>query len=322
MQPNLLLADIEAKPHRLAAFGAQLDSQLVNGIDLRRVERVIFTGLGSSRFAGLDAARELRRRGLVAWCDYSSTDLGHLSSDVLLVAISASGATPETLQAARQHGAAQLLAITNHPESPLGECAHAVIPLHAGPEASGAVTSSMIHTALALRLVNDLVSGVRRDLHRVALQAAEAIDHLLQQRAEWLPDVANLLDSPDGLNFITGAHRWAAAAQSALLIRETARRPSTACEAADWAHIDVYLTKTKDYRAVLLGPSPFADSVFEWTLPRRSTILSFGAYDRRASQVLRFPYDSSSEVAPLVDTLLAELVGWTWMRATYSQAEF
>ena len=39
------------------------------------------------------------------------------------------------------------------------------------------------------------------------------------------------------------------------MLREGPRLPAYGCETADWSHVDVYLTKTTDYRMLLLAGS-------------------------------------------------------------------
>ncbi len=309
MDPSRFLDDVEAKPALLRNFAGQLAVGLSMDLDFARVKNVVLTGLGSSRYAAMDATRELRTQGVRAWCDLSTAPLGPFDSETLLVAISASGATPETVLAAQAGRAAQVLAVTNVERSPLTEFADATVIVCAGSESSGAVTASMIHTSLALASLSDQLTGRRRDHAATAQRAASAIEHLLGTRQEWLPAVVDLMDSPDGVHFVAASQRSASSAQSALLIRELARRHSTGCDAADWAHVDVYLTKSTDYRLVLLGASQNAKDIFEWTTARGSKVLSWGHNDSRANSAIRFPDDLDPEVAPLVDTLLAELVG-------------
>ena len=47
--------------------------------------------------------------------------------------------------------------------------------------------------------------------------------------------------------------RFSSAEQGALMIREGPRRPPSRCETGDWAHVDVYLTRTLDYRAIVFA---------------------------------------------------------------------
>ncbi|HVB45760.1 MAG TPA: hypothetical protein VNF47_24055 [Streptosporangiaceae bacterium] len=55
-----------------------------------------------------------------------------------------------------------------------------------------------------------------------------------------------------------------------------ARLPSVACETSDWSHVDVYLTKTLDYRMLLLGGSRWQGEPPRWTAERQSTVIAVG----------------------------------------------
>ncbi|MGL5809167.1 MAG: SIS domain-containing protein [Nocardioides sp.] len=309
MDVKIFLDDVEAKPALLRAFADRLADGLAPDLDFARITSVALTGLGSSRYAALDAARELRRHGVRAWCDYSGAPLGPDDEASLVVAVSASGTTPETVAAAQSSERCQVLAISNVASSPLAEAADATMVVEAGPESSGAVTASMIHTSLALAVLSDELTGRRRNHRATAQRAADAIEHLLQSRERWLPEALNLMNSSDGVNFVASNHRSASSSQSALLTRELARRHATGCDSADWAHVDVYLTKSTDYRLVLLGANPHSREIFQWTSGRGSKVLAWGHTDSRADMSVRFPHDSDPDVAPLVDTVLAELVG-------------
>ena len=65
---------------------------------------IVFTGLGSSRYAALSIAPRLRARGVNAWVEFaSSAQAASPAPDLIVVAISASGRTPEVVDAARRH---------------------------------------------------------------------------------------------------------------------------------------------------------------------------------------------------------------------------
>ena len=99
------LRDILAAPERLAAC---LDAYAgrVALDDLADARRVVMTGMGSSRFAALPAAALLRSRGVDAVAELSSTGLPtRPAADLLAVGISASGSTPETVEALTRHRA-------------------------------------------------------------------------------------------------------------------------------------------------------------------------------------------------------------------------
>ena len=105
MKPDGFLRDILVAPRRLATV---LDSLARSASSIRQVpptvHRVVFIGMGSSRFAALPAAALLRSRGFDAVAEYSSTALPTApAADLLAVGISASGTTPETVEALARH---------------------------------------------------------------------------------------------------------------------------------------------------------------------------------------------------------------------------
>ena len=121
MELELFLADVERKPATLAELADRCAGGVDWGIDLASVERVVLLGMGSSRYAAEYCARSLRAQGIPAWADYSSAFSDHIfDANTLVVLISASGSTPETLAAAesvRDRGLT--LALTNSPASAL-----------------------------------------------------------------------------------------------------------------------------------------------------------------------------------------------------------
>ena len=68
---------------------------------------------------------------------------------------------------------------------------------------------------------------------------------------QWLDDAVAELAGPDGTWLISPLERWSSAMQGALMLREVPRRPAVGCETGEWSHVDVYLTKTLDYRAIV-----------------------------------------------------------------------
>ncbi len=60
------------------------------------------------------------------------------------------------------------------------------------------------------------------------------------------------------------------------MVREGPRRAADGCETGDWNHVDVYLTKTLDYRALLFTGSRFDDEARRWMAERRSHVVTVG----------------------------------------------
>jgi hypothetical protein len=117
------------------------------------------------------------------------------------------------------------------------------------------------------------------------------------------------------------AERLSSAQQSALMVREGPRRQAAACETGDWSHVDVYLTKTLDYRALMFTGSRYDDPALDWMAQRGSRLVAVGAAAGHAaavvpgSVVVRHLDDDDPHVAQHTETLVAELVAAAWWNA-------
>lgn len=315
MDLELFLADVEQKPAMLADLGDHYAGGVDWGLDLASVERVILLGMGSSRYAAEFCARSLQSRGVSAWADYSSAAADHVvDEDTLVVLISASGSTSETVAAAeRVRDRAPTLAMTNSRASPLESFAKSTIDLAAGVESSGAVTRSMVHTIVLLNALSAALSGGGNvSVASLARRGAEASADLLDRRGAWLGQTAALLDGADGIYFLAPAWRMASAAQSALIVREVPRRPAMACETHDWPHVDVYLTSSTEYGAVLFGETAADEEVLRWMGMRGAVAVAVGAELPGVAQSVTYRDSEEPLVALLADTVVAELVAHQW----------
>ena len=100
------------------------------------------------------------------------------------------------------------------------------------------------------------------------------------------------------------------------MLRECPRRPAVGCETGDWSHVDVYLTKTTDYRLLVFAGSPWEPQMAEWTSARGSTVVGVGDEVPGARYTLRYPHDSVDDVALLTEVLVPELVAArSWLTA-------
>lgn len=315
MKPDLFLADLEAKPAALAELAAALDAGDPFAGLPESAGRVVFLGMGSSRYAAGVAALRLRAAGVDAWAEYASAAATYPPDPrTLVVPISATGGSRETLDAVERYadGPSFLMALTNNPESRLAEAADLVVPMRAGEERGGVACRTFQHTLALLLALESRLTGAGRDVAALVRRAAEATADLLDRRGTWLPRVLELLDGPHGVYAIAPAERLSSAEQSALMVREGPRRPADACETGDWAHVDVYLTKTLDYRALLFPGSRYDEQAMDWVRERGSTVVTVGGEVRDAAAAVRYAHDDDPDVRLLTETLVAELVAATW----------
>lgn len=310
MSPKRFLADVLAAPARLErvldAYGGA-DSPL-SAISPAGIDRVLLVGMGSSRFAALTAASHLRARGVDAYAELASTGLPSLPSPgTLVVGISASGETAETVEAlARHRGTSRTVAVTNRPGSPIEEAADIALPLLAGPEEGGVACVSFQATlAVLLLLCGHLTSSPAVDELRPAVAAAEA---LRSTRATWLEPLVALVEGAHTVYTIAPAERISSALQSALMLREGPRLAADATETGDWLHVDVYLSKHPGYTALLFPGSRFDGGVMDWARRRGSTIVAVGEAADGAARHVPYPDAAAPLVATLVETGVAELL--------------
>ncbi|MFC4013105.1 SIS domain-containing protein [Nonomuraea purpurea] len=318
MNSELYLADLEAKPESLANLADLLEAGDPFAGLPGDVRRVLFLGMGSSRYAAGVAALRLRAAGVDAHADYASAEATYPAAPgTLVIPISATGSSGETLEATARYagGPAFLAALTNNAGSALAEAADLVVPLHAGEERGGVACRTFQHTLALLLALETRLLGTERDVPALVRRAAQATADLLERRDEWLPPTMELLDGAHGVYTIAPAERLSSAEQSALMFREGPRRPADACESGDWSHVDVYLTKTLDYRALLFPGSRYDAQAMDWVRERGSTVVTVGAEVKDAAAAVRYRHDDDRDVALLTETLVAELVAAYWWGA-------
>ncbi len=310
MSPDGFLSDVLSAPERLARV---LDAYDAGRSPLRElppdgVERVLFLGMGSSRFAALTATAHLRARGVDAHAELASTGLpSSPRPGTLVVGISASGGTAETIEALSRHrGTSTTVAITNVPGSAIEGHADVVLPLTVGPEGGGVACVSFQATlAVLLALVGRLTGSPSIGELRPAVEAGAA---LRASRDGWLGRLVELAGAARAIHTIAPAERISSALQSALMLREGPRLAADAAETGDWLHVDVYLSKHPGYTALLFPGSRFDAGVLEWARQRDSTIVAVGAATDGAALRVSYPGADDALVATLVETGVAELL--------------
>jgi len=312
-------ADLDRVPDSLFALAAAADDATPMWPVAEMPRRLVLLGMGSSHFAADVCARRMRAAGIDAVAELAS--VAHTwpaAPDLTVVAVSAGGSSVETLQAVEAHiGTSRVIALTNEVDSELAARCDAVVPMHAGVEAGGVACRTYRNTiGCLLALESQLTTGPSTaDLLR---RAGDATATLLQRAPRWLPDVHECTDAPDGVWLLAPAERISSALQGALMVREGARRRADACETGDWSHVDVYLTKTLDYRAIVYAGSQWDTSAAGWLQQRKATTVAIGGSFPGARHAVRYDGDADVRVALLTEPLVAELLAHEWWQAGVS----
>lgn len=303
------LVDLEAKPAALRALAERLNDIVW---PVEKGGRIVLAGMGSSWFAAETAARRMRRAGVNVVAELASVEATHPPDAALtVVGITASGKSKETVELLRaHHGTSTTIALTNTVDAVLP--VDAMVPMHADVEAGGVACRSYLHTLVMLLHLQHQLTGTIPDLAEEVNRAADAAAALLDSRDEWLPPVATLLGGPNGTWLMAPAERLGNSLQGALMLREGPRRAADGCETGDWNHVDVCLTKTLDYRALVFTGSRFDADAVQWMRERRSTFVAVGGHLPGAAHELRYPGDDDPMVALLTEILVPELVAAHW----------
>jgi glucosamine--fructose-6-phosphate aminotransferase (isomerizing) len=317
-----LLADILAGPGALAglldAYGAP-DGPLAGVGD--RPSRVVFTGLGSSRYAAMTAAGHLRAAGMPAWAEYASTGAPTAAGDdLVLVAISASGGTREVVECARRHrGRGRVIAITNDPGSALAGEADHVLPLLAGREGAGIATRTFRATVAVLGLLAGrwLGGGPSVDTLRPTV---EALRVAIDGREAWLAAAVDRLDAAAAIDVIGDAADAALVHQAALMLREAPRLPATGHDTGDWLHTAIYLA-LPGHRALLFSGATADDEVVSTIARRGGETIVVGAPVVGATQTIPLPIAPASGrfERAIVGSVVTELLAAELWRRTTAQ---
>jgi len=232
-------AQAPAAVERLLSANRAAVAALAQDLRRRPPRAVVTLGRGSSDHAAT-YAKYLIETGLGLLTSSGSPSISSVYQvrqdleDVLLLAISQSGRSPDLLaavEAARKAGA-RIVALVNDPASPMAGLAHVALPLHAGPEQSVAATKSFI---AALAAIAQLTAAWSRDAELTA--ALERLPAVLAQAwgCDWSPAAAALAQA-QSLYVLGRGPGFAAAQEAALKLKETCGLHAEAFSAAEVLH--------------------------------------------------------------------------------------
>ncbi|HET7385721.1 MAG TPA: glutamine--fructose-6-phosphate transaminase (isomerizing) [Nocardioidaceae bacterium] len=204
-QPRAIADSMLGRHDRTGALA--LDEIRISEDELRSVDKVVVIACGTSFYAGLVAKYAIEHWTRVP-CE---VELSHefryrdpiLTRDTLVVAISQSGETADTLQAIRhaREQRAKVLAICNTNGSTIPRESDAVIYTHAGPEIGVASTKGFMTQLVACYLLGLYLAQVRGT--RYGDEIAATLRELEQMPAH----VQRMLDAADTVHALAGELR-------------------------------------------------------------------------------------------------------------------
>ena len=232
--------------------------------------------------------------------------------DVLLLAVSQSGGSPDLVQTveAARNGGALTLAVTNSPASALAEAAELHLDIGAGPERAVAATKSYTAQLLALYLLLDHVRGGTGDSAQALPEIGQSV---MEQAGREMEACAARYRFAQRLVVTGRGYAYPTAREAALKLMETSYVSAQAFSGADLLHGPVAILDPQ-IPVLAVVPSGVAGAAMAQVLPRvrqaRADLFVVGNPDAVAAADGGFALPSGVDEAlsPLLEILPFQLL--------------
>ena len=287
-----------------------LDEMRINAAELRSVDKIIVIACGTAYHAGLIAKYAIEHWTQIPVEVEVASEFRYrdpiLSRDTLVIAISQSGETADTLMAIRhareQH--ARVLAICNTNGSTIPRESDAVLYTHGGPEIAVASTKAFLTQLVACYLVGLFLAQVR------GVKFGDEIREVLDQLALAPAKVAEVLAGMDpvralgrelkdeGRVLFLGRHvGFPVALEGALKLKELAYVHAEGFAAGELKHGPIALIE-EGLPVVVIVPSPSRPLLHDKIVSNIQEIRARGA------RTIVIAEAGDTAVAPFADTLI------------------
>ncbi|MEU0788330.1 glutamine--fructose-6-phosphate transaminase (isomerizing) [Streptomyces sp. NPDC006173] len=256
-----------------AAGSLSLDEVRIPVRTLREIDKVVIVACGTAFHAGLIAKYAIEHWTRMPCEVELASEFRYrdpiLDRQTLVVAISQSGETMDTLMAlrhAREQGA-KVLAICNTNGSTIPRESDAVLYTHAGPEVAVASTKAFLTQLVACYLValylgqvrgtkwGDEIQAVIRELSRISSEVERVLETM-----EPVRELARSLAHKDTVLFLGRHVGYPVALEGALKLKELAYMHAEGFAAGELKHGPIALIE-EDLPVVVIAPSPRGRSV-------------------------------------------------------------
>ncbi|MEU4763602.1 SIS domain-containing protein [Actinosynnema sp. NPDC023794] len=308
-----MAAEIDQQPGIFADLFARRDAiaSVASVIAERRPRFVLLAARGSSDHAALYAKylTEVLLELPAGLVSPSTTTLYGAQPDlrdVLLVAVSQSGGSPDLLEvteSARARGALTV-AVTNTSSSPLNGAAELAVDVGAGVERAVAATKTYSATLLALYL---LVDGIRGGDGSAASGLGDLARATLDSSADAVAEAVQRYRFVDRVLTTGRGYSLPTALESALKLAETSYLAARAYSGADLLHGPVAAVDAETAVLAVTSSGKGGDAlhdVLDAVHGRGADVLAVGSASDKVSAALRVPVaETAEEVAPILEIL-------------------
>ncbi|MEU4876669.1 glutamine--fructose-6-phosphate transaminase (isomerizing) [Streptomyces sp. NPDC021608] len=297
---------------RIDASGAlTLDEVRIPAAELREVDKVVIIACGTAFHAGLIAKYAIEHWTRIPCEVELASEFRYrdpiLGSRSLVIAVSQSGETMDTLMAlrhAREQGS-KVLAVCNTNGSTIPRESDAVLYTHAGPEVAVASTKAFLTQLVACYLValylaqvrgakwGDEIRAVVRDLARMPGEVERVLETM-----EPVRELARSLAGKDTVLFLGRHVGYPVALEGALKLKELAYMHAEGFAAGELKHGPIALIE-EDLPVVVVVPSPRGRSILHDKIV--SNIQEIRA---RGARTIVIAEEGDEEVVPYADHLV------------------
>lgn len=301
-----------------------LDELRIEEYELRAIDKIIVVACGTAAYAG-----HVAKYAIEHWCRIPvEVELAHefryrdpiVTAKTLVVAISQSGETMDTLMAVRHASeqGARVLAIVNTYGSTIARESDAVLYTHAGPEIAVASTkafTSQITAAYLLGLYlaqlrgNKFTDEVAGYLEQLA-QMPERMEFVLRQE-ETIRELARTMSDVESVLFLGRHVGFPIALEGALKLKELAYIHAEGFAAGELKHGPIALVE-EDLPVFVIAPTPRRQLLHSKVISNLHEVMARGArtiviaeeedsaVDDHAMAVIRVPQSTPTLLMPLV----------------------
>lgn len=322
--PHYMLKELRETPLSVEATArafAGVKDKLCSA--LSGVKRFVFTGCGTAYHAALCGKRYIESFArLPAECEtagefrYKNPVLGE---DTAVIAVSQSGETADTVEAANLARAlgAKVVAVTNSHRSQLTRLADVVVPVAAGPEICVAATKSYTGQIAALYLLAAAVAG--DGIYGDCVKKISAMPDLISATLESLDmrSLAHICGSSSGVYFLGRDLDYAVALEGSLKLKEVSYVPGEGYPAGELKHGTLALIDVGTTSVVIITDKELAEkseNAIEQVLSRGGKVAVITNVDGVRERFADLPAvvlpDCDKYLSPLLSAVAVQLLAY------------
>ena len=302
-----------------------LDEMRIDESVLKSIDKIIVVACGTAAYAG-----QVAKYAIEHWCRIPvEVELAHefryrdpiVSEKTLVVAISQSGETMDTIMALRhaRHQGAKVVAICNTYGSTIPRESDAVLYTHAGPEIAVASTKAFLSQIVACYLLGLYLAQLRGNKYRDEIQLIldelqnipNKVQQLLDDDSQQITDLAKRLADTPSVLFLGRHVGFPVAMEGALKLKELAYIHAEGFAAGELKHGPIALIDEGQV-VIIIVPSRFGrDSLHAKVVSNIQEVRARGANTiviaEQGDEAVR-EYASEVIYVPNTTTLLAPLL--------------